>query len=176
MPVPWAPNRCRQGHELTIGINCVGTFLFTELLTPLLQATAKRSLPATNAVLETAGVEGEGVVLDNIAYDPAGKGGVSKAIDRYAVSKAGIWALGAVFRFMVSPLCYLSPLGVSTMAFASTSPEVTLEESSSWIIPFGRIYPLKSTLVSATKPGSEGGTGGVARFWDWNEEQVKGFL
>ncbi|KIH92657.1 hypothetical protein SPBR_03038 [Sporothrix brasiliensis 5110] len=208
--------RTAQGHELTMGVNCVGTFLFTELLTPLLQATAKRSLPATDAVrvvwlssygLESFGVEGEGVALDNIAYDPAGKGGVPKAIDRYAISKTGVWALGveyarrhrqdnivslpvnpgnlktelardmgAVFRFIVSPLCYPPVLGASTLVFASTSSEVTLKESGGWIIPFGRLYPLKPSLVSSTKPESEGGTGGVARFWKWNEEQVKKFL
>lgn len=208
--------RTAQGHELTMGVNCVGTFLFTELLTPILQATAKKSLPSTDAVrvvwlssygLESAGVEGEAVVLDNIAYDPKGKGGVPKAMDRYATSKAGVWALGveyarrhrndnivslpvnpgnlktelardmgAVFRFMVSPLCYPPVLGASTLVFASTSPEVTLKESGGWIIPFGRIYPLKPNLVSATKPESEGGTGGCARFWAWNEEQVKAYL
>ncbi|KAK3071629.1 short-chain alcohol dehydrogenase, partial [Teratosphaeriaceae sp. CCFEE 6253] len=34
-----------QGHELQIGTNCVGHFLFTKLLTPLLQSTATSSLP-----------------------------------------------------------------------------------------------------------------------------------
>ncbi|CAK7198370.1 short-chain alcohol dehydrogenase [Sporothrix eucalyptigena] len=207
--------RTAQGHELTIGVNSVGTFLFTELLTPILQATAKRSLPSTNAVrviwlssygLESAGVEGAGVPLDNLEYDEK-KGTIPKALDRYAISKAGTWALGveyarrhrqdnivsmpinpgnlqtelardmgSIFRFMVSPLCYPIVNGASTVLFAGLSPDVTLGDSGGWIIPFGRIYPLKPSLVSSTKPESEGGTGGVAKFWAWNEDQVKAFL
>ncbi|CAK7210550.1 short-chain alcohol dehydrogenase [Sporothrix curviconia] len=207
--------RTAQGYELTMGVNCVGTFLFTELLTPLLKATAQRCLPATNAVrvvwlssygLDTGGVEGAGVALDNIAYDPE-KGKIPVAIDRYAISKAGSWALGveyarrhrqdnivsmpinpgnlkteltrdmgAVFRFLVNPLFYPVINGASTVLFAGLSPKVTLAESGGWIIPFGRFYPLKESLVSATKLESEGGTGGCAKFWDWTEQQVKEFL
>lgn len=105
--------RTAQGHELTMGVNCVGTLLLTALLTPLLQATARRCRPATNAVrvvwlssygVDRAAVPGAGIPLDDVvAYDQPPGGGdgtgtaVPKAIERYALSKAGVWALGVEY-------------------------------------------------------------------------------
>ncbi|CAK7216695.1 short-chain alcohol dehydrogenase [Sporothrix bragantina] len=184
--------RTAQGHELTMGVNCVGTFLFTELLTPFLQATAKRCLPTTNAVrvvwlssygLELAGVEGAAVALDNIECNPD-KGSVPKATDRYGISKAGVWALGVEYarRHRQDNIVSLpiNPGNLKTELARDMGAVfrilVTLAESGCWIIPFGRIYPLKESLFSSTKPESEGGTGGCAKFWAWNEEQVKEFM
>lgn len=44
------------------------------------------------------------------------------------------------------------------------------------VVPFGRIYPVRQDLNLATKPESEGGTGGTAKFWEWTEEQVRPYL
>lgn len=45
--VPPKGSRNAQGHELQIGTNCLGPFLFTSLLTPLLKKTAASSPPGT---------------------------------------------------------------------------------------------------------------------------------
>lgn len=44
------------------------------------------------------------------------------------------------------------------------------------VIPFGRLHPLRPDLVKATQTEAEGGTGGVGKFWDWCEDQVKDYL
>jgi len=88
-----------QGYEQALGVNCVGTLLFTILLTPVLVATAKTE-PA-NAVrvvwlssfgLEIYGTKETGVDLNNLDYHIP-----KPAIDRYGISKCGAWALGVEF-------------------------------------------------------------------------------
>lgn len=44
------------------------------------------------------------------------------------------------------------------------------------VVPFGRIYSIRSDLDFATRTEAEGGTGGVLKFWEWSEEQVKPYL
>ncbi|ETS73707.1 hypothetical protein PFICI_14653 [Pestalotiopsis fici W106-1] len=45
---PEQGSKSQQGYELQMGVNCIGTFAFTKLLTPLLVATAKTA--PTNSV------------------------------------------------------------------------------------------------------------------------------
>ncbi|KAK3361117.1 putative estradiol 17 beta-dehydrogenase [Lasiosphaeria ovina] len=204
-----SPVRTAHGHEITLGINCVGTLLFTQLLTPTLAVTAASSPPASVRVvwLASFGVElyGEkdvGLPTDNLDYHRPVPG-----MDRYGLSKVGVWALGveyarrhradgivsvpinpgnlrtelarektALFRFLVTPICYPPPMGAATELFAALSPDVTMEKSGSWVIPFGRFGNLRPDLLNATKLEDEGGTGGTAKFWEWTEEQIKEYL
>ncbi|KAF3763927.1 NAD(P)-binding protein [Cryphonectria parasitica EP155] len=96
-----APARTAQGIELALGVNCVGTFLLTRLLTPAL-ATAAREASTVGSVrvvwLSSFGLEhfaprGKGVDMDNIDYERETRGG----IDRYGISKAGDWLLGVEY-------------------------------------------------------------------------------
>jgi retinol dehydrogenase-12 len=98
------PAKTAQGYELSLGVNCVGHFLLTKLLTPLLVATAKSQQarpPADGSVrvvwlssfgLELSGAEDVGVDLGNLDYRVP-----KPATERYGVSKAGAWALGVEF-------------------------------------------------------------------------------
>lgn len=88
-----------QGYEMHLGVNNVGTFLFTKLLTPILVATAKSAPPNSVRVVWVAssGTEfmadkGVGVSLDNLDFH------IEKpAMERYGLSKAGNWAHGVEF-------------------------------------------------------------------------------
>lgn len=88
-----------QGYEVTLGVNCVGTFLFTKLLTPILAATAKASLPNIVRVIwlssfacELRAHERIGLSTENLDYHiPV------IATTRYGLSKAGVWALGVEY-------------------------------------------------------------------------------
>ena len=72
-------------------MNCVGTFLFTKLLTPLLKATAKSEPANTVRVvwlssfgLELFAAKDVGITLDNLDYH------IPKlATERYGISKYG---------------------------------------------------------------------------------------
>jgi len=80
-----------QGHPLEIGVNNIGTFMFTKLLTPLLVASAKTEPSNTVRVVWVSSVGAElespkpgGIPLDNLDFHDD-KGGIF----RYNVSKAG---------------------------------------------------------------------------------------
>ncbi|RDW86026.1 hypothetical protein BP5796_04351 [Coleophoma crateriformis] len=201
--------RTAQGYESHIGINNVGTFLFTKLLTPILVATAKSEAPNTVRVIwvSSSGTEflahkNVGVALDNLDFH------IEKApMERYSISKAGNWChgvefakryksegvisislnpgnlssdlfrdQGALFKIFVKLVQYPPINGAYTELFAGLSPRITLALSGSWVIPFGRIYPIRKDLNAAMKTKSEGGTGGTHDFWEWSEQQVKPYL
>lgn len=93
------PPKTAQGYELALGVNCIGTFLFTKLLTPLLVATAKSEPADTVRVvwlssfgLELFAAEDVGISLDNLDYHIP-----KPATERYGISKCGAWALGVEF-------------------------------------------------------------------------------
>lgn len=88
-----------QGYEMALGVNCVGTFLFTKMLTPTLVATAKKEPANTVRVvwlssfgLELFAAKDRGVDLDNLDYHIP-----KPAPERYGISKAGDWALAVEF-------------------------------------------------------------------------------
>ncbi|KAJ9150419.1 NAD(P)-binding protein [Pleurostoma richardsiae] len=65
--------------------------------------------------------------------------------------------------------------GAYTELFAGLSPDVTVEKSGEWIVPWGRFLPIRKDLLDASKPEAEGGTGIGLKFWEWSEEQVKSY-
>jgi retinol dehydrogenase-12 len=80
----------KQGHDLQLGVNCLGHFLFTKLLTPILLETAKTSEKGSVRVVWVSssaahlGSPKGGVDIANLDYK------VDKRVDeRYAVSKGG---------------------------------------------------------------------------------------
>ncbi|KAH8821782.1 hypothetical protein F5884DRAFT_102404 [Xylogone sp. PMI_703] len=66
--------------------------------------------------------------------------------------------------------------GAYTELFAGLSPNVTIEKSGAWIIPFGRFQPIRQDLVESTKTKEEGGTGVGFEFWEWCEEQIRPYI
>lgn len=93
------PLKTAQGYELALGVNCVGTFLLTKLLTPTLVATAKSEPPDTVRVvwLSSFGLgqfapQDRGIDMDNLDYH------IPKPhVERYGISKCGDWLLGVEF-------------------------------------------------------------------------------
>ncbi|KAK9775081.1 putative short-chain dehydrogenase [Seiridium cardinale] len=188
-----------QGYEVTLGVNCVGTFLFTKLLTPALAATAKASLLNRARIIwlssfacELRAHEGVGLSTDNLDYHTP-----VIATTRYGLSKSGGVGSGRrvrtppwpwqgcelqrdqswLFKFLTGLLLYPTINGVWTELYAAFSPEVPAADlTENWVGPFGRILPLRPDLPKATKLESEAGTGGTAKFWDWNKEQVKDYV
>jgi retinol dehydrogenase-12 len=91
--------RTKQGHELALGVNCVATFLFTELLTPTLVATAKQEPANTVRVvwLSSFGLQQfappeRGIDMTNLDYKVP-----RPHVDRYGISKCGDWLLGVEY-------------------------------------------------------------------------------
>ncbi|KAI1129634.1 putative estradiol 17 beta-dehydrogenase [Nemania abortiva] len=206
-----AESKTAQGHEEALGVNCIGTFLFTRLLTPALVAAAKaepansvRIVWLSSFGLEAFAPEGHGIDMSNLDYHVP-----KNNIERYGISKAGVWLLavefagrlrsdgivsvainpgnirtelarhqGSVFQFMAGAIVYPVINGVYTQLFAAFSPEISTEFdwTKNWIIPFGRVAPLRPDLTKATLSAEEGGNGNAQQFWQWNEEQVNAYL
>jgi retinol dehydrogenase-12 len=93
------PPKTVQGYDLSLGVNCVGTFLFTKILTPRLIETVQISLKdavrviwLSSFALELFGAPNIGMDLSNLDYH------IDKSTpERYGISKAGVWALGVEF-------------------------------------------------------------------------------
>ncbi|KAI8632519.1 short-chain dehydrogenase [Xylariaceae sp. FL1651] len=66
--------------------------------------------------------------------------------------------------------------GAYTELYAGLSPDITLKNTGSWVIPFGRIAEIRKDLQEATRSEAEGGNGTAAKFWDWTEEQIKPYV
>jgi NAD(P)-dependent dehydrogenase (short-subunit alcohol dehydrogenase family) len=92
-----AGGKTKQGHEMHIGVNCLGPFLLTELLLPQLRAAASTAPANTVRIIWTSSA-----VVDSSAP----KGGVPMAelatpstsqTLTYTISKAGNWLLASEF-------------------------------------------------------------------------------
>lgn len=92
-------SKTAQGYELQLGVNNLGTFLFTKLLTPTLARTARDEDPSSVRVVwvsssaaESIQVPSGGVDISNLDYH------VDKSpFEKYCVSKAGNYLQGAEF-------------------------------------------------------------------------------
>ncbi|KAI1331834.1 putative estradiol 17 beta-dehydrogenase [Xylariaceae sp. FL0255] len=162
-----------QGCGEAIGVNCIGTFLFTKLLTPTLVATAKTSPPDIVRIiwlssfgLESFALRGGMIDMNNIDFqNPTIPG-----IKRYGPSEQGTKLArhqGGVLKLVAGRILY-----------SAFSPDITteLDWSTKWVIPFGRIANLRPDLPQATLCTKEGGTDFARIFWEWNEAQVKDYL
>ncbi|KAK8097873.1 short-chain dehydrogenase [Apiospora kogelbergensis] len=85
-----------QGYENQLGINCLGPFLLTRLLTPVLVTTAADRSTHTHEVrvvfvssfaAEMYHEKDVGIDLDNLDYHKP-----KASIHRYGISKVGVWA------------------------------------------------------------------------------------
>jgi NAD(P)-dependent dehydrogenase (short-subunit alcohol dehydrogenase family) len=79
-----------QGHEIHMGTNCLGAFLFTKLLTPILSETAKTA-PAgqvrviwVSSTIDLAADKNTGFDVNNLDYKTP-----RPAMNRYGYSKVG---------------------------------------------------------------------------------------
>ncbi|KAK1585489.1 uncharacterized protein LY79DRAFT_635255 [Colletotrichum navitas] len=205
-------NRTAQGHEVHLGVNVLGPFLLTKLLTPLLAATAR--LPGTqpgsvrvvwvsSMGTETIGEKSRGLSSDYASYWP-----LMSPLERYGLSKAGNWLHGVefarrhaddgimslpinpghlsselyreggfVFRGVLKAVALYPPVyGAYVELFAALSPDLTMKDSGAWVVPWGRLYPIREDLLSATKSEAEGGNGNATKFWEWCEDLVKDYV
>ncbi|KAK7738523.1 short-chain alcohol dehydrogenase [Cytospora paraplurivora] len=200
-----------QGYELHTGVNVLGTFLLSQLLTPILVETAKSEPPSTVRVVWTASSAAEVFAEEKIGVRPETLSleaqGARYGFQRYWFSKVANWAhaaeyarrhqadgvvsvplnpgnlqsdlyrdLGWFFKILEKLMMYPPVNGAYTELFAGLSPEVNIDNTGCWVIPFGRVYPIREDMVLATRTEAEGGTGGNLRLWEWSEAQVAPYL
>lgn len=185
--MPPAGSKAAQGHELQIATNCLGPFLLTKLLTPLLKRTA--ALPDTppGSVRVTWAASAavdlfsppHGLTLDgHRTYVPHPKGNTQ--ID-YGATKAGNY-------FLASQFALRHPRGVVTNAWNPGNLWTGLQRNSNFVVRFLGSYLLHSaqfgayTELWAGWAEEAGGEGCSGRYvWPWGRfggvrEDVEGEL
>lgn len=86
-----------QGLDAMIGMHCVATLLFTELLVSQLQASTRSENPGSTRVVWTSSYLAEGASpINGISFEHL-QNGISDRTANYAASKAGTWILGREF-------------------------------------------------------------------------------
>ncbi|KAF5003321.1 hypothetical protein FDECE_10120 [Fusarium decemcellulare] len=200
--LPPEGSKTKQGYELQLGVNCLASFLFTQILTPLMAQTARSEPPGAVRVLWVGSSAVElfsppgGVDLTNLDY----KRDVTSS-DKYAVSKGGMVLLSqeyarlhkedGIISVAMNPgnlktelrrhlpgylamifgwLSWDPRYGAYTELFAGFSPDITLENSGCWVIPWGRISPVRQDIQDAASNGIG------ERFWAWCEGETREYL
>ncbi|KAF5020063.1 hypothetical protein F66182_7905 [Fusarium sp. NRRL 66182] len=201
-------SKTAQGYELQLGTNCLGHFLLTKHLAPLLQSTAKSAPKDSVRVIWVSSSAADvmspvgGFEPDNLDYHQP-----RNIMHKYAVSKAGNFYHNTEFArnykkdgivsvslnpgnlsseldrttswWLYYPRVFTTypPInGAYTELFAAFTPEITIEKSGIWVVPWGRFMPIRPDLQKGALLESEGGTGMAEKFWKWSEEQIKPFF
>lgn len=95
-PLP-EPSKTSQGYEYHLGLNVLGTFALTKLLTPILASTAKvqgtsRVVWVSSVGAQIGGEKSVGIDMSNLDYH------IEKPyMYRYSISKVGNWMHGVEF-------------------------------------------------------------------------------
>ncbi|TGJ78256.1 hypothetical protein E0Z10_g10509 [Xylaria hypoxylon] len=101
---PWG-SRMAQGWELQLGVNCLSTWLFTQLLTPTVVSTIKASPPNSVRVVWVSSSAAEGVNPKNFVEglpsntQPAANDGYENrgSFQTYCLSKLGRYYYAAEY-------------------------------------------------------------------------------
>ena len=196
----------KQGHELQMATNCLGPLLFTRLLLPSLQKAARESPPGSVRIVWTASLLADmcapkgGIIMAELASPPQDQ------TKNYAVSKVGNWLLAGQMarevnqygilsvvqnpgqvksdslrhakwmRIASTPLLYKAKFGAYTELWAGLSPELRMENSRCYVVPWGRLHPSpREDILDALQCKEDGGTGRAEEFQKWCKEQIAEF-
>jgi len=186
-------SKSKQGYELHVATNCLGPYLFTQLLLPILQSTAATSKPGSVRVIwssslyaETASPKG-GIILEDLDSPPADQ------TRNYTNSKVGNWFLASELAGEVKDQGIISvaqnpgnlktnllrhtrrlfqfsvaPLLYKAKMGAYTElwaglSEVTVDRNWGYIIPWGRLHPGPRQEILDALKTEEDGGTGQAR-------------
>ncbi|RKL11614.1 hypothetical protein BFJ71_g97 [Fusarium oxysporum] len=165
-------SKTKQGYELQLGVNCLGSFALTQRLTPVLVNTAKTSTPGTVRVVWAS---------STAAFWTSTKKYIERVksinkqslFQQYAISKLGNYYHATEYAARHKSDGIISvPLNPGNLDSELWRTQVTLENSGRFISPWGRLWHALAAMVKGSKTEAEGGTGHAKRFWEWTEEQV----
>ncbi len=99
------PHTSAQGHEIHLGVNVLGTFLLSKLLSPILVSTAKTEPVGSIRVIwvSSSGTEIVGDKSVSLSIDDLEAHAKKPAMNRYALSKAGNWLHGVEYAKRFKP-------------------------------------------------------------------------
>ncbi|KAF2186589.1 NAD(P)-binding protein [Zopfia rhizophila CBS 207.26] len=200
--MPPEGSKTKQGYELQLGTNTLAAFLFTRLLTPrmartpgnprvLWVASSATELMSPKRGIDMNKLDGKG--LSMTARYGASKGGMALLSQEYAkrYGEDGIisvamnpgnlktdlrrhlpWWLATTSGW----IGYDPIKGAYTELYTGFSKDITLENSGCWVIPWGRIRPVRKDIRDGAVSEADGGTGLGEKFWQWCEAELAPYL
>jgi retinol dehydrogenase 12 len=79
--------------------------------------------------------------------------------------------MGGLIRTAIRYMTYEPKYGAYTELFAGLSPDIDLAKTGSYIIPWGRVAPLKADMQKTVQEGD-----GSKKFWDWCDTETKSYV
>ncbi len=149
------PVKTPQGYEMHLGTNCLGTFLFTKLLTPTIVATAKSEPAGTVRVIwvSSSGTEFMGEKSVGLTIENFPKLYEKPALVRYGLSKVGNWLHGVEYanRYKADGIVSipLNPGNLSSELYRDTS---TAMKIFTWMITYKPIFGAYTELFAGLSP------------------------
>lgn len=160
-----------QNHELQMAPNCLGPYLFTQLLLPTLMATAKTAPAAAVRVMWTSSIVVDFAPQNGMSKESIGQPSHNQQ-DNYTASKTGNWFLAAqladhvsqhgilsvtvnpgnlstdltrhmprIVPILVAPLLYKAVYGAYSELWAGLSQELGMKDGGGYVVPWGRRHP-----------------------------------
>ncbi|KAH8882166.1 NAD(P)-binding protein [Thozetella sp. PMI_491] len=175
---PPAGSKTAQGYELQLGVNCVGAFLFTKLLTPVLVSTAKAEPRNSVRVIWASSSAAEGVhvdgIIDNLDYHVD-----RSTYDKYCISKLGNYLHATEFAAQYKADGVVSiPLNPGNLdsEFWRHSPKAVSTILRHTLL-YPPVYGAYTTIFAAFSPEVTVEKSGTfvapwGRFWDVSKELV----
>lgn len=181
-----------QGVDITMATNCLGPFLFTYCLLPILTSTSKSLSLASVRVVWTSSIAVDvgspdcGIEIEHLASPPA------DPLKAYCDSKMGNWFLASEFgrrvkddgilsitqnpgnlwtsilrhrqwmMYLVYPLLYDAKYGAFTELYCGLSKDLTIENTGGYVVPWGRVHPAPREALLKTLKSEEEGGTGRA--------------
>ncbi|KAH6608483.1 hypothetical protein Trco_001829 [Trichoderma cornu-damae] len=169
-----SPTKSKQDHELLLAVNCLGPYLFTKLLHPILVSTARSSPVGSVRVVWTGSLmiplkaPTGGMDIDNLDY----KKEWPDVNVRYAVSKTGNFFLCNEWAKLdgENGILHLAKL------FAGLSPDVKPEDSGRYVIPWGRFGFTRADIDEALTPKKGEETSTAGKFFEYCENETKPYV
>jgi NAD(P)-dependent dehydrogenase (short-subunit alcohol dehydrogenase family) len=155
--VPPQGSQTKQGYELQLGTNCIGPFLFTKLVTPLLISTAKIAPAGSVRVVWVSSSAARG-------FSPNGgveMGNVGYHVDKGAWHKYGVSKAGNILHAKVYAQRYEADGVVSVVSCESYHPEaedradMAIAVIGSWKLEDGPIQEYAQMADADCQHGSE---------------------
>lgn len=135
-----------QGHELQMGANCLGHFLLTCQLSPILEHTAATSAPGSVRIVWATSLGIESSPESGVPFDVHGSPWVheSDSLFNYTVSKVGVYFLASQFARLYS--IQASGKGVVSLAFNPGNVRTELERH----VPSALMWLLEKLVIFPT--------------------------
>ena len=183
----------KQNIELQLATNAVGPYLLTQLLLPILSATAATSAPAATRVVWTSSQIVDLTAAKGGGWDPASPSTTDQS-KNYTLSKVGNWFLAselatqvhaqgilsivqnpgnlrtnllrhapAMMRWLSTPLLHDAKMGAYTALWAGLAQEVGMDAGGEYVVPWGRMHPHPRTDLVLALRSQEEGGTGQAK-------------